>query len=129
MHYRMRQKLLSVGDDYWIDDADGRHRYRVDGKVLPMRRTFHLEEPDGTRVAVIRSRPLSIKDSMSVEDPAGRRIALVKKALITPLRDRWRVEQQVGGHMTVHGDFIDHEFTFERNGRKVAEVSKKWFRI
>jgi uncharacterized protein YxjI len=127
--YRMRQKLVSFGDDYWIDDADGRHQFKVDGKVLRARRTFHLEDPEGRRVAVIRSRPLRIKDSMSIEDAEGRRIALVKKALIDPLRDRWHIEQEEGGDLTVHGDFLDHEYSIERDGYKVAEVSKKWFRI
>ena len=24
MHYRMRQRLFSIGDDYWIETDDGR---------------------------------------------------------------------------------------------------------
>ena len=32
--YRMRQRLLSVGDDYWIEHEDGSRAFRVDGKAL-----------------------------------------------------------------------------------------------
>ena len=27
------------------------------------------------------------------------------------------------------GDFLDHEYVFERSGRVVARVSKKWFSL
>jgi uncharacterized protein YxjI len=127
--YQMRQKMVSFGDDYWIDDEAGHRQFKVDGKVLRARRTFHIEDPDGHRVAVVRGRPLRIKDSMSIEDADGNRIALVKKAIIGPMRDRWRIEQNQGSDLTVHGNFVDHEYAIENDGRKVAEVSKKWFRV
>jgi len=28
-----------------------------------------------------------------------------------------------------YGQFLDHEYTFEQGGRKIAETSKKWFRL
>lgn len=34
-----------------------------------------------------------------------------------------------GPDMDVQGNLLDHEYTIETGGQKVAEVSKKWFRI
>ena len=31
--------------------------------------------------------------------------------------------------MTAQGNIVDHEFEIEADGTKVAEVSKKWFRV
>ena len=31
--------------------------------------------------------------------------------------------------MTAQGNITDHEFEIESDGTKVAEVSKKWFRV
>ena len=31
--------------------------------------------------------------------------------------------------MAVHSNIVNHEYRFERGGKKVAEVSKKWFRV
>jgi len=53
--YRMRQRLLSVGDDYWIQHEDGRRAFRVDGKALRVRQTFVLEDPTGREVASCRN--------------------------------------------------------------------------
>ena len=36
--YQMREKMFSIGDDYWIEDDAGRRAYRVDGKALRVRR-------------------------------------------------------------------------------------------
>ncbi|GJF28915.1 hypothetical protein KNE206_16150 [Kitasatospora sp. NE20-6] len=127
--YRMRQKAVSVGDDYWIDDDAGEHLYKVDAKVLRARRTYRIEDTAGRHVATVQSRPLRIKDSMEVEDAEGHRLALVKKAVVGPARDRWRIEQAEGGDLTAQGNVLDHEYTVERDGYKIAEVSKRWFRI
>src|SRR5262249_6858253 len=51
------------------------------------------------------------------------------KALITPLRERWVINLEDGPDLHAHGNFVDHEYTIERDGAKVAEVSKRWFRV
>ncbi|MEV8097058.1 LURP-one-related family protein [Kitasatospora sp. NPDC085879] len=127
--YRMRQKAVAIGDDYWIDNDAGDHVYKIDGKVLRARRTFHMEDPQGHRVATVQSRPMRIKDSMAIDDAEGHRVAVVKKAVISPIRDRWTIKQEDGDDLSVEGNVLDHEYTIERDGYKIAEVSKKWFRV
>ena len=59
----------------------------------------------------------------------GRKAATVKKALISPLRDRFSIEVEDGEDMEAKGNIVDHEYKIERDGDKVAEVSKRWFRV
>jgi uncharacterized protein YxjI len=59
----------------------------------------------------------------------GKTVATVKKALITPLRDRFSIEVEDGEEMEAKGNIVDHEYEIERDGDKVAEVSKRWFRV
>ena len=47
--FQMREKLLSIGDDYWIEDDQGNRVYRVNGKALRARSTFKLEDPPARR--------------------------------------------------------------------------------
>ncbi len=126
--FQMRQKLLSIGDDFWVENEDGERVFRVDGKALRLRDTLDLEDAHGTKLCRIQTRALRIRDSMEIEDPDGERMALVKKAVISPLRDRWHVELPDGEEWKVQGSIADHEYDIEADGRKVAEVSKKWFR-
>ena len=53
---------------------------------------------------------LRVKDSMEVEDARGARVAMVKKALITPIRERWVVNVKGGPDLEVQGNILDHEY-------------------
>ena len=127
--YQMREKLLSIGDDSWIEDESGRRAFKVDGKALRVRKTLVLEDPQGRELLKIQDRPVHVRDVMEIENADGSSLATVKKAMITPLRDRFSIEVAGGAELSAHGNIVDHEFEIESDGTKVAEVSKKWFRV
>jgi uncharacterized protein YxjI len=125
----MREKLVSFGDDFWIEDAQGQRVYKVDGKALRVRDTLVFRDRQGNELCKIQERMLRVKDSMEIEGPGGDRVAMVKKAIITPVRDRWTVNIRGGPDLDVQGNILDHEYRIEQGRTKVAEVSKKWFRV
>jgi uncharacterized protein YxjI len=125
--YRMREKVFAIGDDFWIDTDDDRHAFRVNGKALRIRSTFVLESASGDELFKIQERKLSVRDKMAIERD-GKTVATVKKALITPLRDRFVIEVADGPELTAKGNIVDHEYEIMRDGDTVAEVSKRWFR-
>jgi uncharacterized protein YxjI len=127
--YRVRQNLVAIGDDFWIENDRGERVYKVDGKALRLRKTLAFEGIDGKELCTIQERALRIKDSMEIEDPGGRRLALVQKALIAPLRDRWAVSVADGPDLEVQGNLLDYEYTIGGGRDKIAEVSKRWFRV
>jgi uncharacterized protein YxjI len=127
--FRMRQKLVSIGDDYWIEDDQGERVFKINGKAMRIRETLIFEDPQGNELYKIQEKKLHIRDTMEIEDADGHTVAKVKKALITPLRERFDVEVENGSDLEVKGNIVDHEYKIERDGDKVAEVSKKWFRI
>jgi len=128
-HYQVRQKLVAIGDDFWIENDRGERVYKVDGKALRLRKTLVFEDASGNELCKIQERMLRIKDSMEIEDADGRRLAMVKKALIAPLRDRWAVSVADGPDLEVQGSLLDHEYTIGEGRDKIAEVSKRWFRV
>lgn len=123
--FRMRQRALSIGDDYWIEDDAGNKAFKVNGKALRMRNTWVLEDLGGGEAATIEEHHLG-RDKVVIEI-AGR-TTTVKKALIG-IRDRFDVDVELGKALKVHGRITDHEYEVERDGDTVATVSKKWFRV
>src|SRR4249919_3751080 len=126
VRYQMQEKLISIGDDYWVEDADGNKAYKVDGKAARIRDTWKLEDASGNEVATIRERKLSVRDAITIE--LGGRKIVVKKALVG-IRDRFHIDVDDGPDMKAHGNIVDHEYEIERDGDTVATVSKKWFRV
>ena len=127
--YKIRQNLISIGDDFWIENEAGQKVFKVDGKVLRIRKTLVFEDAHGKKLAQIQERLLTIKDTMAVEDANGDQIALIKKALIAPLRDRWSVNVKNRPDLDVQGDILNHEYSIKQGRDKVAEVSKKWLKL
>ena len=126
--YRMREKMFAIGDDFWIENDDGERVFKVNGKALRIRDTFVLETSSGEELFTIQEKKLSVRDKMEVERD-GTTIATIKKALFTPLRERFSIEVEGGEDMEAKGNIVDHEYEIERGGDKVAEVSKRWFRV
>lgn len=123
----MREKLLSIGDDFWIEDADGEKIYKVDGKAMRVRDTFVLEDAGGNEVAHIQERKLNIRDTMKIER-AGDELATVHKAIVG-IRDRFDIDLAGGGELKAKGNFLEHQYEIKKDGDVIAEVSKKWVRV
>jgi uncharacterized protein YxjI len=125
----MRKELVSIGDDYWIEDEQGRRAFRVDGKVLRLHKTFVLEDPEGAELATIKKRLVAIRETMTIER-GGRAVARVRKAFFAPFRQRFDVELEGGDtDLVIQGNITDHEYEVRREDTTVAEISKRWFSL
>jgi uncharacterized protein YxjI len=123
----MRERLLSIGDDFWIENDQGERAYKVNGKAVRLRQTFVLEDPAGAELARIQERKLSVRDKIAIER-GGDTAATVHKALVG-IRDRYAIDVEHGDDMKAHGNVVDHEYEVERDGDTVATISKRWFRV
>jgi uncharacterized protein YxjI len=122
----MRSDLMTIGDDYWIEDDSGRKVYHVDGKAMRLREEWVLEDADGRELAKIRERKLTVRDKFRIER-GGATLATVHRAV--GWGDRFAIEVEGGPDLKAHGHLLEHEYKIERDGKRVASVSKKWFRI
>ena len=126
--YQMRERMLSIGDDFWIENDAGERVFKVNGKALRIRQTLAFEDPDGNELLHIQERKLRVRDTMAIERD-GETVATVRKAIVGPFRERFKAEFASGGEYEIKGNIVDHEYEFERDGREVAKVFKRWFRV
>ena len=123
----MREKLLSIGDDSWIEDEHGTKVFKVNGKAMRIRDTFVLEDAQGNEVAKIQERKLHVRDTMAIER-GDAQLATVHKRIVG-LRDHLKVDLENGDEWKVHGNLVDHEYEIEAHHGTIAEISKTWFRV
>ena len=129
IRYKMQQQLIAIGKNFWIENEQGQKAFKVDGKALRIRDTLKFEDPQGNELCKIQEKKVRVKDTMEIEGPDGQVLAKVKKAIITPVRDRWTVKIGGGPDLEIQGNILDHEYRIGEGRQKVGEVSKKWFRI
>ena len=126
--YRMRQKLVSFGDDYWIENALGQRVFFVDGKAFRLREHLGFKDMQGNELLALQEKIMHIKDTYSLYRK-GNVFATVKKTLITPHYQRFDVHVAGAENMEVEGNIVDHEYEFHEGFKLKAEVSKKWFNV
>ncbi|WP_079428464.1 LURP-one-related/scramblase family protein [Streptomyces katrae] len=132
MKYLVRDKMLAIGDDYWIEDEDGRHVFLVDGKALRLRDTLELEDPAGRVLITLRERLFGgfpgVRDAMTLERD-GKRLAVIRRKRLSLLRNHFRVTMSEGTELDVSGRILDREFKVEYEGELLALISRQWYRI
>jgi uncharacterized protein YxjI len=128
MKFLMRERMFSIGEDFWIEDESGQRVFLVDGKALRLRQTFELKGPEGETLAVIKKKIVSVRDTMIVERD-GDTVAKVHKKLFSPLRHKMVIELADGQEWTATGDIIEKNYKIESEQGEVAQTSRKWFRI
>jgi uncharacterized protein YxjI len=114
--YQMRERLISIGGDYNVDDEHGQRAFHIDGKALRLRHTMKFQDPQGHDIYTIQERVVRVRESMAI-DRDGQKVAEIHKALVTPLRDRLTVNIENGSDMTVQGNLLDHEYEITQGGR------------
>jgi uncharacterized protein YxjI len=122
----MRQRLVSIGEDFTIEDDRGQPVFHVDGKVLRIRETFVITDLSGNEVATIREKKLALRDSMAILR-GGQTIATIRKAWFAPFRDKFEIDLSSGQDLVAQGDILDLEYSIQRGGAPIAQISKQWF--
>ncbi|HEY9368757.1 LURP-one-related/scramblase family protein [Streptomyces sp.] len=126
--YFVRDKIFAIGDDYWIEDEQGRHAFLVDGKALRLRDTLELKDPSGQVLIVLREKMFSLRDTMTIERD-DRPLASVRRKRLSLLRNHFRVTLVDGTVLDVSGRILDREFTVEYDGELLAHISRQWLRV
>lgn len=129
MRYLIREKLFSLGDDFWIQDDTGRPVYLVDGRAFTLlREKLVIKDAAGNELGFLREKLISLRKAYEIHC-GGQHVATVRKDLFNFLRCRFTVDVPGPDDYEARGSFLDHEYTFTRQGRTAATVSKKWFSL
>jgi uncharacterized protein YxjI len=124
--YKLRQHLISLGDDFVIEDEHGQPLYNVDNKLLRISDTFVITDMEGNEAATIRERILALRETLDILR-GGETIAVIRKAWFTPFRDKFIIDVKDGGDLVAQGNLLDHEYEIRRGDTVIAQVSKRWF--
>jgi len=124
--YQLRRQLLALGEDFWVQNAQGENVYQLDGKVLTLTQTFALQDANGNEVARMQAEMFTLRKTMDIER-GGQVAATVRKAFFNVLSQRFSVDLAGGRELEAQGDILNHEFQITSGGQVVATISKQWF--
>ena len=126
MRYQLREKIFAWGDDFTICDEDGRRMYYVDGKVFSWGDNLSFQDLEtGEEVARISQKMFSFKPRYEIYRNDRLFAEVVKE--FSWFKKKFTLDVPGPNDYGITGSFWSHEYTFERRGRTVASVSKKFF--
>ncbi|AZS86101.1 LURP-one-related/scramblase family protein [Streptomyces griseoviridis] len=128
MRFLVRDRLLGIGDDYWIEDDHGNKVFLVDGKAMRLRDTFEVKDTRGRVLIDIHQKMFALRDTMVVERD-GAALATIRRKRLSLLRNHYRVALADGSELDVSGKILDREFAIEFDGELLAVISRRWLHL
>ncbi|MFF0789987.1 LURP-one-related/scramblase family protein [Streptomyces spiralis] len=128
MRFLVRDRILGIGDDYWIEDDHGTKVFLVDGKAMRLRDTFELKDTRGRVLIDIHQKMFSLRDTMVIER-GGEALAKIRRKRLSLLRNHYRVSLVDGTELDVSGKILDREFAVEYDGELLAVISRRWLSV
>jgi uncharacterized protein YxjI len=123
--YVMKQKVWTLGEKFVIKDETRNPVFYVKGKVFSVGDKLSFRDTGGKELAYISQKVFSFRPLYRIYRD-NELIAKIKKK-ITLVKDRYIVDVPGPDDYKVAGNFWNYEYTFTRNNRKVAFVSKRFF--
>lgn len=119
--------MPALGDDFVIKDDQGKEAFFVDGRAFTLlRQKLSFHDASKREVAFIREKLVSLTPAFEILRD-GKVAAVVKKDLINVFRLGFTVDVPGPDDLEATGSLLEHEYTFRRGSKVVAEVSKRWF--
>jgi uncharacterized protein YxjI len=123
--YRMIESLVSMAEDFAIENGHGRIVFVVDSQALHLRDLILFRDAQGRELY-----SLSKTVASAASHPVYRELAVaatIERHGAGSDHELWSVSAPGMGPIDLKGRVADHEYLLVRNSLKVAEVSKGWF--
>ncbi len=122
MIYTIKEKFWSFGDHFTIRDEAGNECFYVKGKAFSWGGNLTLTSISGKPLADISRKRFSFRTKYEIYRE-GNLFAEVRKEFAW-FKSKFTLDVSGPNDYSIQGSFWDHEFTFNREGRTVAKISK-----
>ena len=124
MKLYFKQRFFSWFDSYDVYDEAGNTYFKVDGK-LGLSHTFDIYDKNGKFCGRLKQGVFTIMPKFYIYDRNQREIGFIQKQF--SLFSSQFIVQINGWNVT--GDVFGWDYLIEKNGKKIARISKELFRF
>lgn len=123
----MHEKLVAIGDDYWIENEEGNREFYVDGKAFRLRNTLILKDAQGRDLYKIQELLLKLRDTMDIKRADDGMQQLKKLSLISyGTLGKLKFQMDLGWKFGEIFWIMSIELMLKGNA---LQKSQKWFHI
>src|SRR5213078_3060094 len=111
MQYVLKQKLVSLGNNFTIKDVDGRDAFQVKGELASLGDKLSFQDLDGNELVYIEQKVFNWVGTYEI------------------WRHRFTVDVPGPDDLEAVGDFLNFEYIVNRGDHKIATITRQWFRL
>ena len=123
MRFMMKQHLWGRSEKFTIKDEDGNDRFYFEGKRNSIKDEMSMYDGDGTPLLTISRKLLSLKPHYEIR--RGDEVYATVEKDFTFFRDKFTLDLPGPNDIEISGNMRERKYSFQRQGRKVASVSKR----
>lgn len=129
--YIIDQKLLSIHGTYLIRDSNGYEIGKAEGKLLSWGAKYRFLDASGRMLGRLNQKVVRVRPTFQILDANENLVVTMKRKLFKLIGSEYWFEDPNGHEvLRAKGKFHAHTYTlFDKQGRTVAEVNKKWVSI
>lgn len=124
MVFQIKEKIFSFGDNFNITDDYGNVQFVVEGQVFSLGNKLRLLDTTGNELFYIEQKLFKFLPEYTIFQ-GDRDVATVKKKL-SLFGSKFIIDSDYG-EFEIDGQPFDYDFELWKNGRNVADVSKRFF--
>ena len=124
MKLYLLQEIFTFGERFTVYDENEAERYYVEGEVFSFGKKLHIYNTHEEEIALVHQELFSFPPTFAVKRGDLEIAAIVKE--FSFFHQAYTVE---GPGWQVEGDFSNHDYTIQKDGRLIATVSREWFSL
>src|SRR5437762_883176 len=128
MEYTLKQKLVSLGNNFTIKDVEGRDAFQVKGALASLGDKLSFQDLDGNELVYIEQKVFNWVATYEIWRD-GKKAADVSRDLFSFRRHRFSVDTPGPDDLEAVGDFLNFEYVVNRGERKIATITRQLFHL
>ena len=128
MQYVLKQKLVSLGNNFTIKDVEGHDAFQVKGELMSLGDKLSFQDLDGNELIYIEQKVFNWVGTYEIWRN-GKMLADVKRDLFSFRRHRFTVDAPGPDDLEAVGDFLNFEYIVNRGDRKIATITRQLFHL
>jgi uncharacterized protein YxjI len=101
----------------------------AEGNFFQLPAKFVVQDSNGSLLMYIQGKIVSLRREFDMYDPAGTTLAAIKKKIVKLIGSEYWLELNGNQFARIYGNFVEHDYRIQVNGKDVVQVHKKWVSV
>jgi len=123
----MKKGIFSLREHYDIEDRSGRSLAVAEGNFIQLPAVVQVKDATyGQLIMQMEGKVFTLHQQFTFNDSLGVELGTIRKKIAKLIGEEFWIEKGGREIMRIYGDFLEHDYRMEMNGKVVARVHREW---